>query len=121
MSRVGGKNTTPEIAVRRLVFGLGYRYRLHRNDLPGKPDIVLGPRKKVIFVHGCFWHGHRCRKAKVPKSNVSFWREKMTRNRSRDRKVGAGLRAQGWEILVIWQCELKDLLAVQHRIVDFLG
>jgi DNA mismatch endonuclease, patch repair protein len=120
MSRVKGRDTTPELAVRRMVFALGYRFRLHRADLPGKPDMVFGPRKKIIFIHGCFWHGHRCRKGKLPKSNNAFWRNKIDTNRSRDRRTTRRLRASGWQVLTIWQCQLKDPLAVRRRIVDFL-
>jgi DNA mismatch endonuclease, patch repair protein len=121
MSRVKGRNTTPELIVRRMLFALGYRYRLHRKDLPGKPDIVFGPRKKAIFVHGCFWHGHNCRKGRLPKSNATFWRLKIDTNKKRDRKRLRQLNALGWKVLVIWQCQLKDPLAIRQRIVDFLA
>jgi DNA mismatch endonuclease (patch repair protein) len=120
MSRVKGRDTTPEIAVRRMLHALGYRYRLHVKSLPGKPDIVFGPRKKVVFIHGCFWHGHRCGKGRLPKSNTTFWTEKIATNKARDRRNVKGLKDLGWQILVIWQCQLKDPLAVRTRIVDFL-
>jgi DNA mismatch endonuclease, patch repair protein len=120
MSRVKGQNTTPELAVRRMLFALGYRYRLHRKDLPGKPDIVLGPLRKAIFVHGCFWHGHGCSKGRLPKSNIAFWGPKVYATKKRDRKRLRQLRVLGWKILVIWQCQLKHPLAVRRRIVDFL-
>jgi DNA mismatch endonuclease, patch repair protein len=121
MSRVKGRDTTPERAVRSMLHEMGYRFRLHRKDLPGKPDIVFGPRKKVIFVHGCFWHGHRCRKGRLPKTRGDFWKPKIAGNRARDRRNARQLEALGWEVLTIWQCELKNLLAVRERIVDFLG
>ncbi len=121
MSRVKGSNTTPELIVRRMLHAAGYRYRLHRKDLPGKPDIVFGPRKKIVFIHGCFWHGHRCPKGRLPKSNQAFWSSKIDTNKKRDRKRGRQLGALGWKVLVIWQCQLKDPLAVRKRIVDFLA
>jgi DNA mismatch endonuclease, patch repair protein len=120
MSRVKGKDTTPERAVRSMLHALGYRFRLHRKDLPGKPDIVFGPRKKIVFIHGCFWHGHRCPKGRLPKSNGAFWRNKIETNRARDKRHVRRLRALGWQVLTIWQCRLKDPLAVRRRIVDFL-
>lgn len=110
----------PERTVRSMLHGLGYRFRIHRKDLPGKPDIVFGPRKKIVFVHGCFWHGHRCRKGRLPKSNAGFWRSKIEANRARDKKNTRALKVLGWDVLTVWQCELKDLLAVRRRIVDFL-
>jgi DNA mismatch endonuclease (patch repair protein) len=103
-----------------MIHKMGYRFRLHRKDLPGKPDIVFGPRKKIVFVHGCFWHGHRCRKGRLPKSNKAFWRTKVLTNRRRDRRHIRALGILGWKVLVIWQCELKDPLVVRRRIVDFL-
>lgn len=120
MSRVRGRNTTPERFVRRMLHALGYRFRLHAKELPGRPDIVLRPRKAAIFVHGCFWHAHRCPKGRLPKSNADYWAEKRLANRARDRRNARQLRALGWRILVIWQCELKDELAARRRIVDFL-
>jgi DNA mismatch endonuclease, patch repair protein len=121
MSRVKGRDTTPEIAVRSMIHRLGYRFRLHRPDLPGKPDIVFGPRRKIVFIHGCFWHGHRCAKGRLPKSNGGFWRKKIETNRRRDGQHARALARLGWKILVIWQCQLKDPLAVRARIVDFLS
>jgi len=121
MSRVKGRDTIPELIVRRMLHALGYRYRLHRKDLPGKPDIALGPIKRAIFVHGCYWHGHRCPKGHLPKSNKAFWSDKIETNQGRDRRNIRRLRALGWKVLVIWQCELKDMLAVRQRIVDFLS
>jgi DNA mismatch endonuclease (patch repair protein) len=108
MARIRGKNTVPEMAVRSALHRLGYRYSLHARDLPGKPDLVFRSRRKVIFVHGCFWHGHACRKDKpVAKSNVSFWMEKISGNARRDARVRRALRKEGWGVLTLWQCELK--------------
>jgi DNA mismatch endonuclease, patch repair protein len=120
MAQVKGRDTTPELIVRRMLHALGYRYRLHRSDLPGKPDIVFGPRMKVVFIHGCFWHGHNCSKGRLPKSNRAFWRTKVDTNKKRDRKRVRQLKALGWKTLSVWQCQLKDPLAVRKRIVDFL-
>jgi DNA mismatch endonuclease, patch repair protein len=121
MSRVKGRNTTPELVVRRMLHALGYRYRLHRKDLPGKPDIVFGPRKKAIFIHGCFWHGHKCPKGRLPKSNRAFWKAKSEANKTRDAKNIRRLKALGWKALVVWQCRTKKPLVVRKRIVDFLA
>jgi DNA mismatch endonuclease, patch repair protein len=120
MSRIKGRDTTPELRVRRMLYAMGYRYRLHRKDLPGKPDIVFGPAKKIIFVHGCFWHGHKCPKGRLPKSNKSFWNRKIDTNKIRDRKNIRKLKALGWRVLTVWQCELKDIAVARRRIVDFL-
>lgn len=120
MSRVRSKDTTPELAVRRLVFGMGYRYRLHDKRLPGKPDLVFSGRRKVIFVNGCFWHGHDgCRYAKLPKSRVDFWQAKIERNRDRDLKNIASLEADGWKVLTVWQCELKNIDLLTSRLYEF--
>ena len=109
MRRVKGRDTSPEMKVRRLLTAMGLRYRLHRRDLPGAPDIVLGPRRLAIFVHGCFWHGHDCpRGARVPKQNRDYWTAKVGRNRARDERTQGELAALGWTPLVIWECELKD-------------
>lgn len=121
MSRIGGKNTHPEIAVRSLVHKLGYRYRLHSKNLPGCPDLVFSSRKKVIFVHGCFWHGHRrCKKGKLPKSRLEYWEPKINANRNRDASNTRKLKADGWEVLIIWQCKLKHIEDVKKQIVSFL-
>jgi DNA mismatch endonuclease (patch repair protein) len=120
MSRVKGRHTTPERTVRSIVHRNGFRFRLHGKDLPGKPDIVFRPRRKIVFVHGCFWHGHGCGKGRIPKSNAAFWRAKIVANRKRDAKHIRALKADGWKILVIWQCQLKNPLALEKRIVDFL-
>ena len=121
MSRVHQKDTKPEIIVRRLIYGLGYRYRLHCKDLPGKPDIVFKSRRKVIFVHGCFWHNHEgCSKARLPKSRIEFWREKIENNAKRDEKVRRALNDMGWSYVTIWQCEIKDFEKLKKGIIDFL-
>lgn len=122
MRAVKGKDTWPELVVRHITFAVGYRYRLHRSDLPGKPDLVFARRRKAIFVHGCFWHGHDCRRgSRIPKTNVSYWVEKITRNTRRDQASQASLRKLGWRSLVVWECELADIDAVRRRICWFLG
>jgi len=121
MGRVRGKDTKPELAVRRLVFSLGYRYRLHDRNLPGCPDIVFPSRKKVIFVHGCFWHRHKgCPNTRLPKSRLEFWVPKLEENKRRDKMNKAKLTRKGWRYLVIWECELKDSMALSKRIIYFL-
>lgn len=121
MGRVRAKNMRPEVAVRRLVFALGYRYRLHAKDLPGCPDLVFRPRRKVIFVHGCFWHRHaNCALARLPKSRLDFWEPKLEGNRKRDEKNSRALARQGWKVLTVWECELKDALRLERRIRRFL-
>jgi len=120
MSRVKSRDTAPERAVRSMIHAMGYRFRLHRKNLPGKPDIVFGPRKKAVFIHGCFWHGHRCPKGRLPKSNEAFWRAKIETNRARDKRNTRRLKSLGWGVLVVWQCHLKNPLGVRKRIVDFL-
>src|ERR1700753_3507433 len=121
MARVKGKDTRPELIVRRLLWRLGARYRLHRPDLPGKPDIVLPGRRLAIFVHGCFWHGHDCpRGARVPKQNRPYWEAKIGRNRSRDPASGEALAAGGWRAVTLWECELKDDSALKARLEDLL-
>lgn len=107
MSGIRAKNTTPEVRIRSLLHRNGFRFRLHRNDLPGKPDLTLPKYGAVIFVHGCFWHCHRCHMFKWPKSNASFWRKKITANRSRDRRCVAELLAKSWRVLTIWECALR--------------
>lgn len=121
MARIGSKNTAPELMVRRLLHGLGYRFRLHRRDLPGTPDIVLPSRRKAIFVHGCFWHGHGCRIGRPPKSRPEFWGPKLDRNKARDEENSEALRREGWEVAVVWQCETKDKEALIGRLEAFLG
>jgi DNA mismatch endonuclease (patch repair protein) len=120
MRAVKSEDTGPEMTVRRIVHRLGFRYRLHRRDLPGCPDLVFVSRRKVIFVHGCFWHGHDCaRGARVPKTNVEYWTAKIGRNRSRDATAVKQLRRDGWGVLVLWECKLnqRDLL---KRVESFL-
>lgn len=117
MQSVQTKDTGPELTLRRALFAAGYRYRLHRRDLPGSPDIVLPGRKKAIFVHGCFWHGHGCSKGKAPKSRNDYWLPKIAGNRARDNRNVEALEALGWSVRVVWQCELRDMPAV----VDSLG
>lgn len=120
MAAVKSKNTKPEMVVRKLVHGMGYRYRLHYAKLPGKPDLVFPSRKKVIFVHGCFWHQHTCPAADKPKSNTSYWLPKLERNRNRDIKNLAALKAAGWDALVLWECELGSSNTLQKIISKFL-
>lgn len=109
MSRVAGKNTTPELRVRRAAHALGLRFRLHRKDLPGKPDLVFPKFRLAVFVHGCFWHRHSgCRKATLPKSRADFWSAKFTSNQQRDERVMTDLENAGWRVAVIWECETKD-------------
>ena len=107
MSGIRGKNTKPELLVRRSLHRRGFRFRLHVHDLPGKPDIVLRRFRAVIFVHGCFWHGHDCRIFKWPKTRPDFWREKIVRNRANDAKVMLALQATGWRIAIVWECALR--------------
>lgn len=108
MSGIRGKNTKPEMIVRRALHKAGYRYRLHVKELPGKPDIVLPKYKTVIFVHGCFWHHHNCKNFKWPKTREDFWRKKIEGNVERDQKAYAQLEAQGWKVIVIWECETRE-------------
>jgi DNA mismatch endonuclease, patch repair protein len=108
MSGIRGKDTAPELLVRRALFGMGYRYRLHRKDLPGRPDIVLPGRRIAVFVHGCFWHAHHdCRFAKTPSTRTEFWTEKLRQNRARDARDLALLQNAGWRTLVVWECALR--------------
>jgi DNA mismatch endonuclease (patch repair protein) len=121
MRQVRGRDTSPELAVRRLIWRLGGRYRLHRRDLPGKPDIVLARRRLAVFVHGCFWHGHDCpRGARIPKANRDYWVEKIGRNRTRDAATHTALEAAGWRVETVWECELKDAAVLQARIRRWL-
>ncbi|WP_181299123.1 very short patch repair endonuclease [Pseudomonas sp. Q2-TVG4-2] len=121
MSLVKGKNTRPEMLVRRLVHGAGFRYRLHDAKLPGKPDLVFSRKRKVIFVHGCFWHRHGgCALARTPKSNKEFWLAKLDGNKARDEVNLRKLHDAGWETLVVWECELRKLDALERRLRAFL-
>ena len=122
MARVRGKNTRPEMIVRKLVFAAGYRYRLHVRKLPGSPDLVFTSRKKVIFVHGCFWHRHdNCSSSRIPKSRVDFWSDKLNGNKARDQRNQTALIEAGWQVLVVWECELGNLIVLQDRLRLFLG
>jgi DNA mismatch endonuclease (patch repair protein) len=122
MGRVKGKDTGPELRLRRLLTRMGLRYRLHRKDLPGKPDLVMAGRRAVVFMHGCFWHGHDCaRGARKPKANAEYWEAKIGRNVARDARVLGELREAGWKPQVVWECELKDEAALEARLrVEFL-
>ena len=124
MRRVRSKNTAPELAVRKITYSLGYRYRLHLKNLPGKPDLAFPGKKKAIFVHGCFWHQHgatRCKKTRVPKSNTDYWIEKLQGNVKRDRRNRRRLKKLGWETMIVWECEVVKTLALKRRIDKFLG
>ena len=121
MSRIRGKDTKPEIIVRRIVHRLGYRFRLHQRNLPGYPDIVLTRHRKVIFVHGCFWHMHRCKYGRVtPKTNKKFWAQKRTGNVERFRKNVRLIRRIGWKVLIVWECWTRDVPRLEARIREFL-
>ena len=121
MSQIGGKDTKPELIVRSLVHRLGYRFRLHRSDLPGKPDIVLPRHDKVIFVHGCFWHRHpRCRYTTTPRTRAAFWKAKFEQNKKRDRRATRELRKLGWDVLVVWECQTKDPDRLLDKLQSFL-
>jgi DNA mismatch endonuclease (patch repair protein) len=122
MRAVKGRDTAPEMAVRRLLHSLGFRYRLHRSDLPGKPDIAFAGRRKVVFVHGCFWHGHFCsRGARLPKTNSAYWSEKIARNVARDHQNTVRLNDMGWSALTVWECELKDREQLKATVGLFLA
>jgi DNA mismatch endonuclease (patch repair protein) len=122
MRRVKGRDTTPELTVRRALTALGARYRLHRADLPGKPDIVMPGRRLALFVHGCFWHGHDCaRGARIPKQNRDYWLGKVARNRARDERSREALAVLGWRVEIIWECDLKDAAALSQRLQVLLA
>ena len=121
MRAVKGRDTSPEIAVRAMLRKFAPGYRLHRKDIPGNPDIAFIGRKRAIFVHGCFWHGHDCpRGARLPKANADYWRTKIAKNVARDAAHQTALAAQGWRALIIWECELKDRAAVEKKLRGFL-
>jgi DNA mismatch endonuclease (patch repair protein) len=124
MSRIRGKDTGAELVVRKLVYGMGFRYRLHAKALPGRPDLVFRKKRRVILVHGCFWHRHQdpaCKLARLPKSRLDFWLPKLEGNRHRDRANQSKLERDGWRILVIWECGLRDRQALESKIKAFLG
>lgn len=116
MSRIRSRDTSPEVRVRSLLHRLGYRFRIHRRDLPGTPDIVLPGRGVALFVHGCFWHGHICKVGKMPKSRVDYWGPKIEANRARDARKKRQLRALGWKVIQIWECELKAPEALERKL-----
>lgn len=120
MSRIHHVDTKPELVVRRLIHGMGYRYRLHAKDLPGHPDLIFRSRRKVIFVHGCFWHQHGCRQYRMPKSRLDFWGPKLKKNIERDRKAHDALIDAGWDVHIIWECEIKDQELLRKRVRNFL-
>jgi DNA mismatch endonuclease, patch repair protein len=123
MARVGTKNTKPELLVRSLLHKMGYRFRLHRKDLPGSPDIVLPKYRTVIFVHGCFWHRHPgCRRATTPKNNFEYWERKFDRNKERDEKAKSALGERGWNVLTVWECETtRNGVGLAGKLAETLG
>ncbi|WP_206711282.1 very short patch repair endonuclease [Aquisalinus flavus] len=124
MAAIRHKDTKPEMLVRRLIHSHGFRYRLHKPGLPGKPDLVFAGKRKVIFVHGCFWHLHpseECKDARKPKSNVGYWRKKLEGNVQRDKKVRSELIADGWEVLTVWECETGNLEKLKAKLFTFLA
>jgi DNA mismatch endonuclease, patch repair protein len=120
MSSVHSRDTSAEMRVRKLVHGMGYRYALNKKYLPGKPDLVFVCRKKIIFVHGCFWHGHKCKHGHLPKTNLHYWGQKILTNKIRDNRIISSLRKSGWSVMVIWQCQIKDIPKLSLRIRTFL-
>jgi DNA mismatch endonuclease (patch repair protein) len=120
MSQIRSKDTKPELAVRSLVHRMGYRFRLHARNLPGTPDLVFSSRRKVIFVHGCFWHGHACQKGRRPQTRAAFWNEKIDNNRKRDRKSRRQLKKLGWSSLIVWECEVGCTEALAKKLAQFL-
>ena len=123
MALIKDKDTKPELLVRKIIFSMGYRYRLHDKSLPGKPDIVFKSRKKVIFVHGCFWHQHGCSHYRMPKTKKEFWEEKLAKNVCRDKTHYAQLKEMGWDFMVLWECGLKkrNIDQIRDKIENFLG
>ena len=125
MSRVRSTNTKPEIVVRRILHGLGLRFRLHRADLPGKPDIVLTRHRTIVLVHGCFWHGHECPLFKWPATRAEFWHDKIKKNRENDRRAIDSLLTEGWRVCVVWECSVrgagKDIDGLVQRLADWIG
>jgi DNA mismatch endonuclease (patch repair protein) len=122
MARIRRADTKPELIVRRMLHRLGYRFRVHLKGVPGRPDLAFTRRRKIIQVHGCFWHAHEgCPWARIPTTRAEFWSAKFERNRERDRRLEEAAAQAGWLSLVVWECELKDIEGLQHRLVDFLG
>jgi DNA mismatch endonuclease (patch repair protein) len=123
MRQIRSKDTRPELALRRLVHGMGYRFRLHRKDLPGRPDLVFSGRKKVVFLHGCFWHQHKgCREGRLPSTRREYWEPKLARNQERDAMAHAALKSLGWGVLTLWECELaRNPAAISGELRRFLG
>jgi len=122
MRRVKSSDTKPEMRVRRMLHSMGYRYRLHRRDLPGTPDIVLPMHRKIVLVHGCFWHGHDCLAGrKTPKSNCEYWTKKLARNRLRDTANLAKLKSMDWTVLIVWECEIRDQESTKRKLTEFMG
>jgi DNA mismatch endonuclease (patch repair protein) len=121
MAAIRQKNTAPEVRLRRLLHAAGYRFRLHRRDLPGTPDIVFPARCKAIFVNGCFWHGHDCRAGRAPATNQAYWSEKITSNKRRDRLKTSALEDLGWQVLIVWECELKVSAGLPDHVATFLA
>ncbi len=124
MAKIKSKGMKPEMAVRKAVHALGFRYRLHRKDLPGKPDLVFAGRRKVIFVHGCFWHQHSldsCLDGRQPKSNTGYWQPKLARNIERDADAQQALRADGWDVLTLWECQIRDDETLKRTLLTFIG
>jgi len=120
MARVKNKNTAPELIVRKTLHRLGFRFRLHRSDLPGNPDIVLPRHHKIVFVHGCFWHGHTCPRGKRPSTRQDFWNRKLDGNQKRDKANQDKLKELGWEILIVWECQVKNVDNLEKQLLDFM-
>lgn len=117
MSKIRSRNTQPELAVRKVLTGLGFRYRLHRNDLPGKPDIVIPKLKKIIFINGCFWHQHKdCKRSSMPKSNKDYWKPKLERNIEKQKDNIKLLKKDGWSIIVLWECEIQNIQKLREKL-----
>lgn len=122
MSRIRRSNTKPELAVRRLLHAMGYRFRVQMKGVPGRPDIAFPRRRKIVQIHGCFWHAHeRCATFRMPKSRTEFWEAKFARNKERDARLEEAARCAGWDVLTLWECELEEERALIDKLVDFLG
>jgi DNA mismatch endonuclease (patch repair protein) len=121
MSKISGKETKPEILVRKFLFSKGFRFRKNVKELPGKPDVVLPKHKTIIFVHGCFWHGHSCKRGTLPETNYKFWQEKIGKNIERDNRNIFELKEKGWNVIIVWQCEIKNKESKDVRLNQLLG